>query len=323
METEKVSDYLNPKFDQLFLNIAKEINTIDEFLYAFFQFLFKRTIFMECANNETEAISLLNTHFKNWWSRSMEEKTEYHSDLSFVDLSNQIVDHIEEITLTDDKDKIVEELTIITKDYGKNLQPILSTDSSQRLEENGNRDENSFVDRCFEISNGADLGLYWWSQTYNDICINIDVSDLIKSSKDINIDVTSQNLFVKINHLNSWRTIIQDTFYKTISDHIWTLTPEKHIQIHLDKLENEFWSKCLSNETSTVDKKNIDSHIPFHELPENEQNKINEVVNKNNTKEEDVNENLEKLKKAWNLPGSPFAGTPFNPDTIQFPFKNQ
>ncbi|XP_050438449.1 nudC domain-containing protein 3-like isoform X3 [Adelges cooleyi] len=319
---------------------------------------------MECANNETEAISLLNTHFKNWWSRSMEEKTEYHSDLSFVDLSNQIVDHIEEITLTDDKDKIVEELTIITKDYGKNLQPILSTDSSQRLEENGNRDENSFfedvnkcnkeqfssdqslknidndsvenklplntstekkklVDRCFEISNGADLGLYWWSQTYNDICINIDVSDLIKSSKDINIDVTSQNLFVKINHLNSWRTIIQDTFYKTISDHIWTLTPEKHIQIHLDKLENEFWSKCLSNETSTVDKKNIDSHIPFHELPENEQNKINEVVNKNNTKEEDVNENLEKLKKAWNLPGSPFAGTPFNPDTIQFPFKNQ
>ncbi|XP_050531134.1 nudC domain-containing protein 3-like [Daktulosphaira vitifoliae] len=369
MESHTVKNYLNPKYDEMFLNVARETDTIEEFMYALFEFLFKRTMFVTTSNNQKESIYLLNNYFKNWWNLSMNEKNKFYEDLPLVDLTDQIVDHIEEVTLEDD-DKLVDKHVVYNSNINQNLSHNLSTyskiheDSGEKTtyckkkfdvsinndqdninintEQMKNKDSNITIieenslkndfqtpyekivnknscKNCIDTTNGVDLGHYWWSQTFSDICLNIDLSGLVKNSKDIFVKVTSMNLEIKIFKNNVWKTLIHDNFFKTIKDHLWTLTPEKHLQLNLEKSKAEFWSKCLCNDSYTVNKKNVEHHIPFHELPEGEKSKISEIICKQEDIESQNNENLEKLKKAWNLPGSPFAGTPFDPDIVQFP----
>lgn len=83
-----------------------------------------------------------------------------------------------------------------------------------------------------------------------------------------------------------------------------------------------WWEKFIITEPK-LDLRKIDCSRPMEELPEDEQNAINNLKWDHEQKQlglptSDEIKNYELLKRAWNVDGSPFKGMPFDPSLVTF-----
>lgn len=98
-----------------------------------------------------------------------------------------------------------------------------------------------------------------------------------------------------------------------------------------DKCVDEMWPKLLMNETE-IDRQKLDCSTLYTNLPEDVKHEVERVKKEHDSKVENSSEKEkvqfspisvdsardELLKKAWNVEGSPFQGTAFDPSKVSF-----
>lgn len=89
-----------------------------------------------------------------------------------------------------------------------------------------------------------------------------------------------------------------------------------------DKLREVWWKRLLHNEPE-IDVNRIDCSRPMEELPEDTQTEIERIQwdERQKLSGELTSNQIQQqktLEEAWNLDGSPFRGTPFDPNAVQF-----
>lgn len=169
-----------------------------------------------------------------------------------------------------------------------------------------------------EFYNGAVYDNYCWSQTILEVNLIVIVPDNV-TKKDLDITITPNKISVK---LNDGTYLLDGELCQKCkaNDAIWSLDRKK-IEIHLDKCQDIWWN-CLIKSEPELDISKIDCTRPFEDLPEEAQAKIDELQWNQERKRlglptSDELVLQEKLKKAWNVEGSPFSG-PFDPSVISF-----
>jgi len=173
-----------------------------------------------------------------------------------------------------------------------------------------------------EIHNGALCEKYSWSQSIKDIDVKIPVGPEIRKGKDVTVDIQSGTL--KVYFTASKDTPIVDgilTNPVVKDDSYWSLQPGEAIYIWLQKVKDKWWTALLENE-KPIDPKSIDAVRPMEDLAEDEQMKIQELMWNEEQKRKGLPTSDELrmhdiLKKAWDVEGSPFKGTPFDPSKVQ------
>ncbi|KAL7059702.1 hypothetical protein AAHC03_013499 [Spirometra sp. Aus1] len=153
--------------------------------------------------------------------------------------------------------------------------------------------------------NGARRDLYSWSQSIKDLDIRID-------QKHLRIDVKGSS-----------EPLIDKDFLFDIKkqEALWSLDlDERHILINLDKVSELWWEAAFVDEEK-IDVQKIDCSRPMHELDDESQAKIAQMLFDQEQKRLGLPTSEEKkiqemLKGAWNKDGSPFKGTKFDPSVI-------
>lgn len=167
-----------------------------------------------------------------------------------------------------------------------------------------------------ECYNGAERENYVWSQTIVDLDVTVKLPDTIKSSKDIKVTINPGDISVL--RKSTGEVIVKDTFPHKVKaiESFWSISGQQ-LNIHLEKHEERWWKSLLSSEEE-IDLTKIDSSRQLYDLPESHIAKIHEMQWNQEQKlkglpTSDEIKNMEILKKAWNVEGSPFKGTEFDP----------
>ncbi|XP_064478404.1 nudC domain-containing protein 3-like [Ornithodoros turicata] len=181
-----------------------------------------------------------------------------------------------------------------------------------------------------ESYNGAIRDNYSWSQSIYDIDVRVKVGRDVSSRNQIKVDLTHTHLRVKVLNIvdGSWSVPIDDDFpwRVKLDDCIWTLVPEDHVLVNLEKCEERWWEQLLVSEPK-INVRAIDPSKPFEDLDAESQAKIQELAFNNmqkqmgrKTPKQEKVENI--LKEAWDKEGSPFRGQPFDPDLVNISCDN-
>ncbi|VDL98142.1 unnamed protein product [Schistocephalus solidus] len=194
--------------------------------------------------------------------------------------------------------------------------------------------------------NGARRDLYSWSQSIKDLDIRVKVvpiPDSVKSSRDVIVKIEQKHLRIDVQ--GNSEPLIDKEFLFDIKkqEALWSLDlEERHILINLDKVSELWWEAAFVDEEK-IDVQKIDCSRPMHELDEESQAKIAQMLFDQEqkrlglpTSEEKVSLRLMRLhtsargvynveglkiqdilKGAWNQEDSPFKGTEFDPNLVK------
>ncbi|CAK1547048.1 unnamed protein product [Leptosia nina] len=315
------------KYDQMLISVLEEEKSIIGFLSAIFGFLARRTDFYYVPDGKYEnmgfppgvaeelVIKVLRKCDPKSWQPSQCEQAELSNEImcSTVAQEVEVIDEQDsELSIDCSKDDIIKEISssdstinqtaskkhIIPEDYEP---PIIPSQDS-------------------ESYNGAVREKYTWSQTITDLNAFIKLPSHIQSAKELKVTINSGDISVA----NGQNFIIRDSFpfkIKTI-DSVWSYS-NGSLMIHLEKVQERWWDRLLQNE-EPIDLGKIDCSRPLNELPEDHIAKVRELQWNQEQKMKglptsDEIRNIEILKKAWNMPGSPFKGKEFNPNVLYKP----
>ncbi|BHF69183.1 protein localization to pericentriolar material [Sparganum proliferum] len=192
-----------------------------------------------------------------------------------------------------------------------------STDAIPNVSKDGERFYTAEPD-CY---NGARRDLYSWSQSIKDLDIRVKIPDSVTSSRDITVKIDQKHLRIDVK--GSSEPLIDKDFLFDIKkqEALWSLDlDERHILINLDKVSELWWEAAFVDEEK-IDVQKIDCSRPMHELDEEAQAKIAQMLFDQEQKRLGLPTSEEKkiqdmLKGAWNKDGSPFKGTQFDPSVI-------
>ncbi|CAK9291029.1 unnamed protein product [Gordionus sp. m RMFG-2023] len=165
-----------------------------------------------------------------------------------------------------------------------------------------------------ESYNGAIRENYVWTQTNDDIDVRVFIEPTIMSQKDISIKI--DNNYIEIKTLI--KTLISGFFHALIkkAESFWSIIPGDHIHVNLEKMVPRMWPNLLQNEKS-ISLGDLELSQNMEDLPEDEQNTVQRLVYDEQQKVmgKPTSQQMvmaDKLKEAWNKPGSPFLGQPFD-----------
>ncbi|KAG7302766.1 hypothetical protein JYU34_012729 [Plutella xylostella] len=166
--------------------------------------------------------------------------------------------------------------------------------------------------------NGAIRERYTWAQNIMELDVTVKLPGDIKSSKDLRVVINANDISVQ---KKNGEVIMRDSFPFKVKpmDSFWSISEGK-LLIHLEKVQERWWNKFLIEE-DPIDLDKIDASRSIDELPEEHVQKIQELQWNQQRKMQglptsDEMKNIEILKKAWNVEGSPFKGQEFDPSIL-------
>ena len=106
-------------------------------------------------------------------------------------------------------------------------------------------------------------------------------------------------------------------------DSTWTIDNGDKIMITLEKADENIWKTILIGDQE-IDTSKVDNSKHIHEFDVETQAALRKILYEQNRKNNGLpsteeEEQLEMMKKAWNQPGSPFEGQPFDPSRFNMP----
>ncbi|XP_054284378.1 nudC domain-containing protein 3-like [Macrosteles quadrilineatus] len=300
------------KHDELFLNVLKEEGQILPFLNSVFGFLYRRTDFYLVKDNQDGKIGFLpgvaelavRDTFRKW--QKIAAATNGNVSCMENSLANVVI-HEEEVVTTDYETEPIEAVQPTEQEISRNLQ-VCDDDISS------------------DTYNGADRGSYRWSQTLTEVDIKVPVPNWLTSSKGVTVEVGSTRVTVSCrDHEGRMNTLVEGELnYKHLREEsIWTLTPGKHVTIHLEKANEQWWDSIFKTEDK-LDTTKFDTTRHINELREDDKMQVEKILVREENKRLGIlppehQEKIDILKKAWNAQGSPFQGQPFDPSVLQLP----
>ncbi|CAG0920257.1 unnamed protein product [Notodromas monacha] len=186
-----------------------------------------------------------------------------------------------------------------------------------------------------DTQNGATHENFSWSQSIFEVDMKITVPKSVLKGKHVKVSLKGSNLRVQLVATPETEILVEGELEYDIGGEdklSWTLTPGEYILLTLEKpfKVQKMWTRLFKWETE-LEAQNLLNEAPFESLEEEEQQKIQELMWKQRQKylvQEGLagketlattqdQKTLAMLKEAWDKDGSPFKGTPFNPDVLQ------
>ena len=165
--------------------------------------------------------------------------------------------------------------------------------------------------------NGDVCDKYNWSQGVSDVTIQFPLPEAVsKKMLDISMSVNHLKITIKSKEL---KVLIDDDFCEKIKpdDSNWTLEDGQSLVFYLEKAGEVIWKSAFKG-GKEIDTKKVDNSKRIDEFDNETQAALNKIMYEQNRKRNGLptteeEQKLEQLKQAWNQPGSPFAGQPFDP----------
>ena len=164
--------------------------------------------------------------------------------------------------------------------------------------------------------NGDKCEDYNWSQGVGDVTIQFALKQKIHK-KMLKVDMTVNHLKIVIQGMD--KPLIDDDFCEKIipDDSNWSIEDGQSIIFFLEKATEIIWKSAFKG-GKEIDTKTVDNSKRIDEFDSETQAALNKIVYEQNRKRNGLptteeEKKLEALKEAWNKPGSPFAGQPFDP----------
>ena len=103
----------------------------------------------------------------------------------------------------------------------------------------------------------------------------------------------------------------------------WVVDEKKKLILSLEKAEENIWKTIMIGDRE-IDTSKVENPKHLHEFDDETQGALRKILYEQNRKNNGLptteeEQQLEMMKKAWNQPGSPFEGTPFDPSKINVP----
>jgi hypothetical protein len=133
----------------------------------------------------------------------------------------------------------------------------------------------------------------------------------------LKVDMTVTHLKIVIDGMD--KPLIDADFCEKIipDDSNWSIEDGQSIILFLEKATEIIWKSAFKG-GKEIDTKTVDNSKRIDEFDSETQAALNKIVYEQNRKRNGLptteeEKKLEALKEAWNKPGSPFAGQPFDP----------
>eukprot|EP00434_Breviolum_minutum_P014598 symbB.v1.2.012870.t1/scaffold875.1/size155714/19 len=164
--------------------------------------------------------------------------------------------------------------------------------------------------------NGAITDKYYWSQSLQELTLEIEVG--VCKASEIKVDVTATRLTVT----KGTEVLLLGKLHEKVlpEESIWHLEDEHQVIISLQK-SRESWWKCVLEGDPEIDTTKVESTRKLEEYDGETQGAIRKIMFDQNQKlqgkpSSDQIRTAEMMKDAWNAPGSPFRGTEFDPTLL-------
>ena len=164
--------------------------------------------------------------------------------------------------------------------------------------------------------NGDKCDDYNWSQGVGDVTIQFALKQKI-NKKMLKVGMTVNHLKIEIKGMD--KPLIDADFCEKIipDDSNWSIEDGQSIIFFLEKATEIIWKSAFKG-GKEIDTKTVDNSKRIEEFDSETQAALNKIVYEQNRKRNGLptteeEKKLEALKEAWNKPGSPFAGQPFDP----------
>lgn len=190
-----------------------------------------------------------------------------------------------------------------------------------------------------EYKNGAAFDNYCWSQTLKDIELSVYLPVDVKLAKHVKLDLKSNFITIKTLFPREEILVNAETWDKyRHTDVIWSISdrklvlslgkklPYNNVEVEKtkkavisDKFKQCWWDKLFLNEIA-INISKVSSEQSLSDYSPDVQNAIEKlhVQQRKTEKSQKENEQMSRLRLAWNAEGSPFKGQPFDPSVIQF-----
>ncbi|XP_022080537.1 nudC domain-containing protein 3-like isoform X2 [Acanthaster planci] len=212
---------------------------------------------------------------------------------------------------------------------------LTDTNKKQQVEgetRGGQKDEAKEKKRAREIItesdtyNGALRDNYAWSQSLSDLDLKVFVPETLRKAKDLIVDIKEDHVKVAVKGQHTGAAepqVLLDgklTMKVRCDQSMWSLHPGNYVQISLEKLKQTWWHAVVEGEPP-IDNKSINNVQNVNEMDEEAQQEYERVMFDMEQKRQGkpTSKELEThkiLRKAWNVEGSPFMGTEFDPSSV-------
>jgi len=164
--------------------------------------------------------------------------------------------------------------------------------------------------------NGAITDKYYWSQSLQELTLEIEVGAC--KASEIKVDVTATRLTVT----KGTEVLLLGKLHEKVlpEESIWHLEDEHQVIISLQKSRESWWN-CVLEGDPEIDTTKVESTRKLEEYDGETQGAIRKIMFDQNQKlqgkpSSDQIRTAEMMKDAWNAPGSPFRGTEFDPTLL-------
>lgn len=181
---------------------------------------------------------------------------------------------------------------------------------------------NAFAD--ISTFNGASTDKYRWSQSITEVTVQV---DLPRATKAKELRVLLEPTRVEARYANEPVALLAGELFHRIkpSESSWVIDDGRRLLLLLEKADENIWKTVLRGD-GEIDPTTVDNSKRLEEFDEETQGALRKVLYEQNRKERGLptteeEQQMEVLRKAWDSPGSPFRGTPFDPSKVNLPFK--
>lgn len=173
--------------------------------------------------------------------------------------------------------------------------------------------------------NGAQEEGYTWAQTSVDVTVQLFVPKGTRA-KELDVNFTASKLSVKLKSGSGDALIDGELFEKIAVDECtWSLeVGNGEMTITMEKVRERWWKTVIVGQGATeIDTTKVDSVKSIDEYDGETQGAIRKIMYDQDQKAKGLKTSDEMsqedmLKQAWDAPGSPFAGQPFNPEAVNW-----
>lgn len=165
--------------------------------------------------------------------------------------------------------------------------------------------------------NGGICDKYIWTQSILDITMEIPLPYPCRGS-DLNVHINFTFLKVECRD----KTILEGEFYERVTreDCMWNIEDKVKLIVSLQKQKECWWESVLKGDP-TIDTTKVESIKKIEDYDSATQSHIRKIVYDESQKAmgkptSDEQRKRDFLAKVWDTEGSPFKGTPFNPDAV-------
>lgn len=164
--------------------------------------------------------------------------------------------------------------------------------------------------------NGAITDKYYWSQSLEEVTMEVEVEEC--RAKDMQVNITATRLSIKC----KGKTVLEGKLHEKVNteETVWHLDNSRQVVISMEKQRSTWW-KCVLEGDQEIDTSKVESTRKVEEYDGETQGAIRKIMFDQNQKAQnkptsDQIRTAEMMKEAWNAPGSPFRGSEFDPSML-------